>query len=65
MSFLTDYEKLYETRIGYDVIIYVGEEPNIKEEHAHSNILRAKSQYFEVALSDYWAKKNNGKFLGK
>jgi hypothetical protein len=32
-----DYEKLFEIEIGYD-IIYVGEEQNIKEIHAHSNI---------------------------
>ena len=34
-----DYEKLFEKEIGYDVIIYAGEEPNVKEIHAHSNIL--------------------------
>jgi hypothetical protein len=34
-----DYEKLFESKIGYDIIIYAGEEPNIKEIHAHSNIL--------------------------
>ena len=41
-----DYEKLFETEIGYDVIIYAGEELNIKEIHAHSNILSIRSQYF-------------------
>lgn len=61
--FLTDYEKLYETRIEYDVIIYVGEEPNIKEEHAHSYILCARSQYFQVAFSKIWAEKKDGKFI--
>ncbi|PKK73523.1 hypothetical protein RhiirC2_775944, partial [Rhizophagus irregularis] len=35
----SDYEKLFETELGYDVIIYAGDEPNIKEIHAHSNIL--------------------------
>ena len=34
----SDYEKLFETEIGYDVIIHAGEEPNVKEIHAHSNI---------------------------
>ncbi|RIA97526.1 hypothetical protein C1645_813934 [Glomus cerebriforme] len=34
-----DYEKLFEIELGYDVIIYAGEEPNIKKIHAHSNIL--------------------------
>ncbi len=39
----SDYEKLFETEIGYDVIIYAGEEQNVKEIHAHSNILSIKS----------------------
>ncbi|RGB30143.1 hypothetical protein C1646_765728 [Rhizophagus diaphanus] len=34
-----DYENLFETEIGYDVIIYSDEEPNFKEIHAHSSIL--------------------------
>ncbi|CAB4417930.1 unnamed protein product [Rhizophagus irregularis] len=34
-----DYEKLFGTEIGYNVVIYAGEEPNVKEIHAHSNIL--------------------------
>ncbi|GBC03407.1 hypothetical protein RclHR1_05100003 [Rhizophagus clarus] len=34
-----DYEKLFETEMGYDVVIYAGKEPNVKEIHAHSNIL--------------------------
>ena len=36
----SDYEKLFETEIGYDIIIYAGEEPNVK---ARSNILSAVS----------------------
>src|SRR5688572_31579783 len=39
----SDYEKLFETEIGYDVIIYAGEEQNVKEIRAHSNILDRKS----------------------
>ncbi|RGB26485.1 hypothetical protein C1646_721024 [Rhizophagus diaphanus] len=58
-----DYEKLFETEIGYDVIIYAGEEQNVKEIHAHSNILCARSQYFRTAFSNEWAKKENGKFI--
>ncbi|CAB4385511.1 unnamed protein product [Rhizophagus irregularis] len=60
-----DYKKLFETEIGYDVIIYAGEEPNVKEIHAHSNILIVRSQYFRAALSNEWAKKVNGKFILK
>ncbi|RGB36868.1 hypothetical protein C1646_757556 [Rhizophagus diaphanus] len=51
-----DYEKLFEIEIGYDVIIYSGEEPNIKEIHAHSNIL---------SFSNEWAEKQDGKIYFK
>ena len=47
-----DYEKLFEKELGYDVIIYAGEEPNVKEIHAHSNILSIRSQYFHAAFSN-------------
>ena len=59
----SDYEKLFETEIGYDVIIYAGEEPNVKEIHAHSNILRIRSKYFNSAFSNEWAEKKDGKFI--
>ncbi|EXX76984.1 hypothetical protein GLOIN_2v1766027 [Rhizophagus irregularis DAOM 181602=DAOM 197198] len=58
-----DYEKLFETELGYDVIIYAGEEPNVKEIHAHSNILCVRSQYFRTAFSNEWAEKKDGKFI--
>jgi hypothetical protein len=58
-----DYEKLFETEIGYDVIIYVGEDQNVKEIHAHSNILCARSQYFRSALSNEWVEKRDGKII--
>ena len=60
---INDYEKLFETEIGYDVIIYVGEEQNVKEIHAHSSILSVRSQYFRTAFSNEWAKKKDGKFI--
>ena len=59
----SDYEKLFETEIGYDVIIFAGEEQNAKEIHAHSNILSIRSQYFETAFSNEWAEKKHGKFI--
>ncbi|RGB29617.1 hypothetical protein C1646_745261 [Rhizophagus diaphanus] len=58
-----DYEKLFETEIGYDVVIYAGEEPNVKEIHAHSNILCIRSKYFRTAFSNEWAEKIDGKFI--
>ena len=59
----SDYEKLFETEIGYDIIIYAGEGQNVKEIHAHSNILSIRSQYFRTAFSNRWAEKNDGKFV--
>ncbi|RGB25720.1 hypothetical protein C1646_801684 [Rhizophagus diaphanus] len=58
-----DYDKLFETKIGYDVIIYAGDEQNIKEIHAHSNILCIRSKYFRTAFSNEWAEKEDGKFI--
>ncbi|RIA98682.1 hypothetical protein C1645_731421 [Glomus cerebriforme] len=58
-----DYEKLYEKELGYDVIIYVGENQNIKEIHAHSNILCIRTQYFYSAFFNEWAEKKDGKFI--
>ena len=58
-----DYEKLFKTELGYDVVILAGEEPNVKEIHAHSNILCIRSQYFNSAFSNEWAEKKDGKFI--
>ncbi|EXX76511.1 hypothetical protein GLOIN_2v1775034 [Rhizophagus irregularis DAOM 181602=DAOM 197198] len=58
-----DYEKIFNTEIGYDVIIYAGSEPNVKEIHAYSIILSARSEYFRVAFSNKWAEKKDGKFI--
>ena len=46
----SDYEKLFETEIGYDVIIYAGEESNVKEIHVHSNILSIWVQIFSCCI---------------
>ena len=60
-----DLEKLLETDEGYDVIIYAGENKDVKEIHAHSNILRARSQYFRTAFSNKWAEKKDGIYIFK
>ncbi|GES99164.1 BTB/POZ protein [Rhizophagus clarus] len=60
-----DYEKLFETEVGYDVIIYAGEGQNVREIHAHSNILCIRSQYFRSAFSNEWSEKKDGKFIFK
>jgi len=49
---IDDYEKLLEIDNGYDVIIYAGEDENVKEFHAHSLILCVRSQYFRAAFSN-------------
>ena len=43
----------------HNVIIQVGENQNIKEFRAHSNILKARSPYFKGAFSAGWISKNN------
>ncbi|CAG8784358.1 25508_t:CDS:2, partial [Dentiscutata erythropus] len=47
---------ILEDSDDYDVIIQAGKEPEFKEFKAHSVILRARSPYFKVALSDKWMK---------
>ena len=54
-------KNFFETEIGYDVIIYAGE--NVKEIHTHSNILSIRSQYFHSAFSNELAEKKDGKFI--
>ena len=45
----------------YNVLIKVGgDENNEKYFQAHSLVLRARSPYFKTALSNNWAKKENG-----
>ncbi|RIA81643.1 hypothetical protein C1645_881501 [Glomus cerebriforme] len=60
-----DHEELFESGEDYDVIIYAGENETVKEIHAHSLILRTRSQYFRAALSKEWSEKKDGKFIFK
>ena len=60
-----DLEKLLENEKDYDVIIYAGENENVKEIHAHSLILSTRSQYFCTAFSNKWAEKKDGKYIFK
>ena len=52
MSLEDDYERLLETDEEYNVIIYAGENENVKEFHALSNILCFRSQYFDDELTN-------------
>ena len=60
-----DLENLLINDDEYDVIIYAGENENIKEIHAHSLVLRTRSQYFRKAFSKKWYEKENRKFIFK
>ncbi|GES81015.1 hypothetical protein GLOIN_2v189594 [Rhizophagus clarus] len=60
-----DYEKLFKTERGYDVIIFAGENEDLKEIHAHSLILCSRSQYFCAAFYNDWVEKKDGKFILK
>ncbi|CAG8449602.1 1487_t:CDS:2 [Scutellospora calospora] len=48
-----------------DVVIQVGEKPDIKTFLAHSDILRKKSPYFRTALSNTWAKREGENIILK
>ncbi|RIA81301.1 hypothetical protein C1645_837241 [Glomus cerebriforme] len=55
---INNYENLYKTKEGYDVIIYTGEKANIKEFHAHSLILKTQSKFFKTAFTKDIQKKD-------
>ncbi|CAB4377885.1 unnamed protein product [Rhizophagus irregularis] len=55
--------ELLENKFNCDVIIHVGEKPNFKEYHAHSNILSCRSKYFNEILSTEDIKKKDGKYI--
>lgn len=50
-TFLKNFSAMLNNSDDYDIIIRVGKYQNIKEFKAHSNILRARSQYFRYAIS--------------
>ncbi|CAG8533493.1 6383_t:CDS:2 [Paraglomus brasilianum] len=60
---LVDIFKLLDDADDYDVLIQVGEEPNVKEFHAHSVILRARCPYFRRGLSKEWACRLDNKIV--
>ncbi|CAI2167183.1 19852_t:CDS:2 [Funneliformis geosporum] len=61
----TAFEKLLQTEKDYNVIIYVGNEPNFKEVHAHSNVLYCRSEYFNELLSTEDIEREDGKYIIK
>jgi hypothetical protein len=57
-----NFSQLLDDADDYNIIITVGENSNTKEFRAHSNILRARSPYFKIALSQDWAAKKDNMF---
>jgi len=57
--------QLLKIEIDYNVTINIGEEPNFKEFHAYSGILRCRSEYFNKILSANDVKKIDGKYIIK
>lgn len=55
-----DIGRLLSSGDRFDVIIKAGEGQNTKKFFAHALILRERSIYFKTALSEQWAKKENG-----
>jgi len=49
-----DLARLLEGQLNHDVVIRVGQGANTKEFPAHVGLLRARSPYFDVALSNRW-----------
>ena len=62
---INDYERLLEINEGHDVIIYAGENDDVKELYANSDILRMRSQYFHNELIKENVEKREGKFIIK
>ncbi|GBB93084.1 hypothetical protein RclHR1_21010002 [Rhizophagus clarus] len=58
-------EGILKNETDYNVIIYIGEEPNFKEFHSHSVILRSRSDYFDEILSADNIEKIDGKYIIK
>ncbi|CAB4376560.1 unnamed protein product [Rhizophagus irregularis] len=56
-------EQLLKTETDYNVIIYAGKKHDSKEYHAHSNILRCRSKYFDNIISDKNIEKKDEKYV--
>ncbi|CAG8711075.1 8786_t:CDS:2, partial [Ambispora leptoticha] len=55
-----DFSRLLERADNFDVNAEIGDESNKKIFKAHSVILRARSSYFDRALSGDWSNVENG-----
>ena len=60
-----DFSNLLENNDDYNVKIFVGKEPNVREFKAHSVILSSRSIYFKRALSPRWVTIKDGIIIFK
>ncbi|CAG8508335.1 3095_t:CDS:2 [Cetraspora pellucida] len=60
-----DFGRLLDNADDYNVIIEIGDGPNVKKFQAHSVVLRARSSYFHTALSSDWSRRENGYIVFK
>ncbi|CAG8448253.1 17064_t:CDS:2 [Gigaspora rosea] len=60
-----DFGRLLDNADDYNVIIEIGDGPNVKKFQAHSVVLRARSPYFHTALTSDWSKRENGYIVFK
>ncbi|POG61239.1 hypothetical protein GLOIN_2v1705681 [Rhizophagus irregularis DAOM 181602=DAOM 197198] len=57
----TDVSNLLKNSDDYNVLLEIGQPPNIKVFRAHSIILKARCLYFKSALSNDWCKKDENR----
>jgi hypothetical protein len=60
---IRNYEKFLVNPRFYDVVIKVGEEPNVRPFRVHSQILAIQSPYFATALSSDWARRDENNII--
>src|SRR3954452_11044022 len=55
-----DLGRLLQGQLNHDIIVKVGQGADTKEFPAHAGLLRARSPYFDVALSSRWVQATQG-----
>ncbi|CAG8823544.1 3613_t:CDS:1, partial [Racocetra persica] len=63
LNFSKNFAKYLEKPDEYNVIVRIGEGPNIKIFKAHSFVLKAQCPYFKAGLSSEWVKKEGDKIV--
>ena len=53
-----DFCQILEQMEEYNTMIFVGQESDVRVFHAHSIVLKARSEYFRAAFVKDWAKKD-------